>query len=222
MSRLIAIGDIHGCSRTFDKLVHEVIGLTRSDELILIGDYIDRGPDSKGVIDMILDLRANGFTVQTLRGNHEQLMIDSVLGDEATMAWLMNGGDTTLASFGEPAYDLFQPQYVSFFEETHFCLMRNRYIFVHAGINFKAEFPFKDHHAMLWSRETVIDPGKLGDRIIVHGHTPLPLSTILNPEDHQNINLDAGCVYKHRAGRGFLVAYEPATGTFMYTENIDM
>jgi serine/threonine protein phosphatase 1 len=222
MSRLIAIGDIHGCSRTFDKLVNEVIGLTRSDELILLGDYIDRGPDSKGVVDMILDLRASGFSVHTLRGNHEQLMLESVLGDNAYMGWLINGGDTTLASFGEPAFDLFEPRYVSFFEDTHFCLMRNRYIFVHAGINFQAEFPYKDHHAMLWTRETLIDPVQLGDRIIVHGHTPKPLPTVVNPPDHRIINLDAGCVYKGREDMGYLVAYEPAAGAFLYTENIDM
>jgi len=222
MSRLITIGDIHGCAKTFDHLVNGLIGLTRSDELVLLGDYVDRGPDSKGVIDLILDLQDRGFSVHALRGNHEQLMIDSRESDAAYQGWLLNGGDKTLESYGEPAYELLDPRHRAFIEGTHFCLMRHRYVFVHAGINFGSEEPFKDHHAMLWERNMTIDDDKLGDRIILHGHTPRTLEEVLEPSDPRNINLDAGCVYSHRPGMGYLVAYEPASGVFVFAENLDV
>ena len=78
MERIFAIGDIHGCSKTFKKLLLDKIKINKSDTIYCVGDYIDRGEDSKGVIDFILDLRAEGYTIHTLRGNHEQMLLDSI------------------------------------------------------------------------------------------------------------------------------------------------
>jgi serine/threonine protein phosphatase 1 len=99
MERLFFIGDIHGCSKTFRKLITGVIGIRKSDSIYCIGDYIDRGPGSREVIDFIISLRQSGFRVYTLRGNHEQMLLDSGKGANAFSLWLMNGGDTTLESF---------------------------------------------------------------------------------------------------------------------------
>jgi len=109
MSRVFAIGDIHGCSNTFRTMVREEINLQKSDVLYCIGDYIDRGNDSKGVIDLILELRTKGFTIHTLRGNHEQIMMDSGESKEMFRLWMVNGGDTTLRSFDAESYDDFAP-----------------------------------------------------------------------------------------------------------------
>ena len=76
-----AIGDIHGCSKTFKELLDK-IGLIEGDELYLLGDYIDRGPDSKGVIDTIFELREKGFKVICLRGNHESMLLDALKNRE--------------------------------------------------------------------------------------------------------------------------------------------
>jgi hypothetical protein len=83
MSRILAIGDIHGCANTFHKLIFDEIKIRKSDTIYCIGDYIDRGPDSKAVIDLILDLRKKGYQLRTLRGNHEQLMLDSAKSRQA-------------------------------------------------------------------------------------------------------------------------------------------
>ncbi len=68
--RKLAIGDIHGCNKTFKALLDQ-INLSKDDELTLLGDYIDRGPDSKGVIDTIINLQSSGYQVRALRGNHD-------------------------------------------------------------------------------------------------------------------------------------------------------
>ena len=84
MARIFAIGDIHGCSNTFKRLLLDKIKIRKSDIIYCLGDYIDRGIDSKGVIDFILELRAEGYTIYTLRGNHEQMMLDAPISKEKT------------------------------------------------------------------------------------------------------------------------------------------
>ena len=124
MSRIIAIGDIHGCINTFQKLVLEAIQIRKSDTIYCIGDYIDRGPDSKGVIDFIMDLRKKGYAIRTLRGNHEQLMMESGEDRQAHMDWYINGGDATLRSFGVSSYADFKPEYKDFFNRTRYILCK--------------------------------------------------------------------------------------------------
>jgi serine/threonine protein phosphatase 1 len=83
MPRVFIIGDIHGCNKTFRKLVLEKISIRKTDKIYCLGDYIDRGPDSKGVIDFIIQLRKDGFNIHTLRGNHEQLLLESEIDEPA-------------------------------------------------------------------------------------------------------------------------------------------
>jgi serine/threonine protein phosphatase 1 len=95
-----AIGDIHGCARTFKKLVEEVIKFTTADTLYLLGDYIDRGPCSKGVLDYLLQIRDLGYNFRPIRGNHEQLLLDALTDTEARQIWYGNGGWATMHEFG--------------------------------------------------------------------------------------------------------------------------
>src|SRR5690348_12378540 len=99
--RTLAIGDIHGCARTFRRLL-EKVELDRADTLYLLGDLIDRGPDSKGVIEMILKLLEDGFDIRPIRGNHEELMLLAIRSGvfEDLLDWLENGGGSTLMSYG--------------------------------------------------------------------------------------------------------------------------
>ena len=220
MSRIIAIGDIHGCVNTFQKLMDE-INIRKSDTIFCIGDYIDRGPDSKGVIDLILDLRKRGFRVSTLRGNHEQMMMESDAKRTDFMDWYINGGDTTLESFGVASFHDFAPEYKDFFKRTRYYFESGPFIFVHAGLNFGPEDLFEDRDAMLWMRNIAIDKKKLGDRIIIHGHTPRPLEEIVNPERDDVYNLDAGCVYKDRPGHGYLVALNLTEREWLAVKNCE-
>jgi serine/threonine protein phosphatase 1 len=193
----------------------------REDKIICIGDYIDRGPDSKGVIDQILELRKKGYDIITLRGNHEQIMLDSGDSLEDYFLWLKNGGAETLDSFGAESYAQLATHYMEFFERTLYWHAWEQYILVHAGLNFNIPDPLSDHHAMLWTRETEVDAGWLGERIVVHGHTPMPKDEILRQRG-QNINIDGGCVYPYRLGMGWLTALELNSMTFYTVENVDM
>lgn len=219
--KTFAISDIHGCASTFQKLVKEVIQLQQSDNLYLIGDFIDRGNDSKGVVDFILQLQEEGHHLFLLRGNHEQLMMDSVNDTETFNLWIQNGGDTTLRSFGVKSYNDLPPRYQSFFEKTEHCLTYEKFIIVHAGLNFNTNNLFEDEEAMLWTRDMKIDKHKLGGRVILHGHTPKPLDFILSQSRQGAINIDGGCVYKDRIGFGHLVAYDLTGDKFLHTINMD-
>ncbi len=218
---MIAIGDIHGCVKTFHKLMFDEIRVRKADTIYCIGDYIDRGPDSKGVIDIILDLRKRGYQIRTLRGNHEQLMLDTVKGREAEARWLKNGGDATLKSFGISSVLEMKPDYKDFFNRTRYYFENGRYIFVHAGLNFRREDLFEDKHAMMWIRDGEVDKQKLGDRMIIHGHTPMTLEDVRHPERDDVLNLDAGCVYKDRPGHGYLVAFNLTDQEWMVVGNCE-
>lgn len=95
--RLIAIGDIHGCAAALDGLL-EIIAPGADDRLVFLGDYVDRGPDSRGVIDRVLGLR-DTHDVVTLMGNHEEMMLHVVDGRSPIGAWFRCGGRETMASY---------------------------------------------------------------------------------------------------------------------------
>jgi serine/threonine protein phosphatase 1 len=204
-----AISDIHGCYRTFRYMVEEVLHLQPSDQLFLLGDYIDRGPDAKGVIDYIQELRAKGYGVATLMGNHEAMLVEAREDETYLPFWLRNGGDKTLASFGIKEITRLPDNYWTFLNQLIYYQELPDYLLVHAGFDFSAGNPPTNFEAMLWIRQFTVDPSFLGDRKIVHGHTPTPLATI-----RQNVanpgssvyNIDGGCVFKHIPGYGYLTA----------------
>ena len=221
MSRSFAIGDIHGCSNTFRHLLLDKIQLRKSDKIYCIGDYIDRGPDSKGVIDFIIDLRKKGYHIHTLRGNHEQMMIDSVYSDTKFNHWLRNGGESTLNSFGIRSYNELNPLYKQFFARTKYYIKSGNNVFVHAGLNFQISDPFTDKVAMLWIRDFRFDSEKLGQKAVIHGHTPKSLNDILMNSDSNTINIDGGCVYKHIPELGNLIALNVIQRKYVTVRNID-
>ena len=220
MTRIFVIGDIHGCCNTFKKLLVE-LAIQKSDEIYCIGDYVDRGNDSKGVIDLIIDLRIKGYQIHTLRGNHEQMMLDSTIDEERLFHWLQNGGIKTLNSFGISSVNELSHQYLTFFEQTKFFIATDKYIFVHAGLNFRIEDPFTDKEAMLWTRDEYFDKSKINNRLVIHGHTPLPLKTLIKQSNNNAINIDGGCVYNHISGFGNLIALSLPCMKLIPIKNID-
>ncbi len=220
MNRIFAIGDIHGCSNTFKALV-QLLNLQPADHLYCVGDYIDRGPDSKGVIDYILQLRTGGYNVYPLRGNHEQMMMDSIISPQKFEHWVNNGGEATLKSFGCVNYTQMEPVYQNFFSSTKHYYEHDNFIFAHAGLNFARENIFEDVYSMLWIRNFVIDAQKLGQRLLIHGHTPVNHSIIRAQPiaPGHALNIDAGCVYAHNPGQGRLVALNLTEQLFVSVAN---
>lgn len=223
-----AVGDIHGCINTFRNMVEEKLKLRKEDKLFLLGDYVDRGPDCKAVLDYIIELVEKGFSVFPLLGNHEDMMLKASKADKFFMNWMMNGAASTLSSFDlYPEIDSLQkipPKYMQFIENlTHYKSL-NDFVLVHAGINFMANDPFRDKEAMLWSRDFQYDGEMLENRKIIHGHTPTSLEEILkkiHDKDSNLINLDGGCVYKGNPVYGNLVALNIDTWEPFHVSNMD-
>lgn len=205
MQRIFAIGDIHGCNEAFQQMLFNEIKIKKPDKVYCIGDYIDRGPDSIRVIDTIISLRKKGYHIHTLRGNHEQMMMDSERGKEEFEHWNINGGDTTLQSFDVAKYAAMPEKYKHFFRNTKYYISTKDYVFVHAGLNLMLKNIFEDKAAMLWIRNFNLQQNVLGNKILIHGHTPKTLQYILNQEGNC-INIDGGCVFNENRNFGNLIA----------------
>ena len=210
MSRLFAISDIHGCYKPFYELVTNTINLKKSDQLILLGDYIDRGYQSKEVIDFILDLNDSGYNITSLTGNHEAILLDSYHKPEIFPLWLVNGAATTLTSFGISDIRDLDKIYLEFFTNLGYYKIIGDVIFVHAGFDDFAINPFTVKHSMIWECRNSYSNPVLSGKTIIHGHRPKTPSTvkkILN-EKTGVIPIDTGCVYEKEIGYGTLTAIE--------------
>ena len=227
--RKFAISDIHGCSRTLEALLDK-LAVTTADEVYFLGDYIDRGPDSKGVIDLILDMKSEGYAVHCLMGNHEAYMLLSKDDPRYQPEWLSWGGRETLRSFGLHSgnqLNRIEKRYWAFLSELDPFFSVDDYLLVHAGFNFQAEDPALDFEAMLWIRDWYedIDYDWLGPRMIVHGHTPVSTSIIRslhrNLADGQVLDIDCGCVYPQREGVGYLCAFDLTNNELVFQPNCE-
>lgn len=220
--RKFVIGDVHGCKRTLQKLVEEELALEVGDTLYLLGDYVDRGPDSKGVIDYVISLSSQ-FDVRPLRGNHEQLMIDSVSDPRALEIWLKNGGDETLNSFGVESVCDIPKIYFDFIHSLEYFYEEENCFLVHAGFNFQKMY--EDKEAMLWLRNFEVDLSQTGGKKVVHGHTIMPIKRIISniKAGHERICLDAGCVFGYHGSifYGQLAALNLDSWEVTYVDRID-
>jgi serine/threonine protein phosphatase 1 len=198
-----AISDIHGCNKTFRYLVQEVLQLKPGDQLYLLGDYIDRGPDTKGVLDFIMELQEKQYQVTTLMGNHEDMMLQALEGDEYLEHWYMNGGHQAMTSFGVNDLSAIPEKYWKFLFQLDFYVELEDYLLVHAGFDFESPNPFQNQKAMLWIRDFKLDETYTNGKTIVHGHTPIPVFEIedaVADTDNKIIDIDGGCVFKMRMG----------------------
>ena len=221
--RRFVIGDVHGCSRTLRRLVERGICLTRDDELYLLGDLIDRGPDSKGVLDFIFQLREGDFNVMSVRGNHEDMCLRAESDLELFEVWLANGGQAALSSFQvDGPWDI-PHLYRSFLNSLPYYLLLDGFVIVHASLNFDRSDPFSDAEAMLWKRKCEVDLERTGGRRLVSGHTPVTREQMEASLATNRIMLDNGCVFApDRPGMGSLVALELNTMTLTVQANIDL
>lgn len=239
--RNFAISDIHGCLKTLRALVEQQLQFTQQDHLYLLGDYVDRGPDSKGVLDYIMDLQAGGYQVHCLKGNHEEMMVQAVRDSSEIPMWLYNGGQEALASFGVDEPGQIPARYLRFIDKLPCYFEVDEYILVHAGLNFvgdekkedksgflwKMHNPLQDTHAMLWIRWWYddIDWNWMKDRVVIHGHTPIDSDEIWDMyeflDEDQILDIDNGCFAKYKEGLGKLCAFDLTNRELFFQENID-
>ena len=130
--RLIAIGDIHGCRAALDALLDE-IAPGSSDTFVTLGDYVDRGPDSRGVIDALIDLGRHTNLV-SLQGNHEEMMLDVIRKGVPHHSWLRYGGVEPLDSYGfSGELDFLPAEHDRFFDSLQDHFVKDDYFFTHAA-----------------------------------------------------------------------------------------
>ncbi len=171
--RILAIGDIHGCATALDALL-QYIDLHLDDTLVTLGDYVDRGPDVRRVLDRLIAL-SQTHPLVALRGNHELMMLDARFDASAASDWLSYGGNTTLDSYGADAsqeglaavpaahWDFIEKQCVAFWEaETHF--------FVHADAYPDLPLFEQPPSILYWGRFNETQPHQSG-KTMVCGHT---------------------------------------------------
>jgi len=236
--RTWVIPDVHGCLLTLRSLVEDLIELRTDDSLILLGDVIDRGPSSKGVIDYIIKLSESGINTKVIKGNHEEYMA-MVFRDEQTKTglrrmlglksvsfreWMLYGGAATMSSFNVDSVSLIPEKYIEWIESLDYYMQWKKFLIVHAGFNFENEDIFSDTQSMMWIRDFKIDTAKLGNRKIIHGHVPVTLDFI-NQSIYSNsfhfIDLDNGVYMNDKPGYGNLLALELNTMELLVQPNLD-
>lgn len=226
------IADVHGCCQSLIRLIEEKIQLGKNDELYLLGDYIDRGPDSKGVLDYIMHLQSQGYKVSALKGNHEDVLVRCYEFETSSKkhvgmyelkdSWLYHGGKATLKSFDVQNLSELPAQYIHFIKNLPLYIKLPDYILVHAGLNCCIKDPFSDTLSMLWLKDYPVDMNKLGNRRIIHGHVSRPLPLLMDEvQIAPAFSLDNGCIYRDRKGMGNLLAMELNSMEFKLQANVD-
>jgi serine/threonine protein phosphatase 1 len=179
MPRTYALSDIHGCLDKLERLVEQCRTDAKGDtaRFVFLGDYIDRGPDSRGVLAFIMDMQAReGDRVVCLCGNHEDLALGAIdsLDEIDIDLWVFrNNGDKTLHSYGVAAPSELPAGHVAWMRSLPTHHDDGRRFFVHAGIDPSRPLDRQDRHDMLWMREPFLSDPRDHGRFIVHGHTPL-------------------------------------------------
>jgi serine/threonine protein phosphatase 1 len=203
--RVYAVGDVHGCLERLEA-IHSLIAEDLADRptaepvIVHLGDYVDRGPDSAGVVAKL----AAGSPLPNvpsvnLMGNHEQMMLAAVATGEtdATELWLANGGADSLFSWQVPRSA--QPkEWPSYLPKPHLIFLRDLavsyeaggYLFVHAGIRPGIPVERQSRHDLLWIREPFLSFKDSFGPVVVHGHTPRQEPTIRS----NRIGIDTGAV----------------------------
>lgn len=204
--RVYAIGDIHGC----DDLLAGLIGGIEADLepgetplIIFLGDYVDRGPDSRGVIERLVQLRAKWPGTRFLGGNHEEAMLRFLQDMEAGLVWSTYGGKAAMRSYGvEPPEDdndldawrqaherlraAIPDSHMRFLWSLEDSIELGDYLFVHAGVRPDRALSAQSARDLRWIREPFLSDTRRLDKIIVHGHTPKPEPHI----DERRIGVD--------------------------------
>ena len=173
LPRIISIGDTHGCSIALSALI-EAIDPQPDDTIIALGDFVDRGIDSRGVLEQLIELRDRCNLVPIL-GNHDQMMLHARDGRSDFQFWLNCGGDAALDSYGSSGkLSLIPPSHFRFLESCHSYFEVETHLFLHA--NFKPDVPLEqlDDHTLRWLslRDYVPPKPHCSGKLAVVGHTP--------------------------------------------------
>lgn len=198
--RTFVVGDIHGCVEEVDALL-DGIRPEKSDKLVFLGDYIDRGPSARSVIDRLLRLRREGPQCIFLKGNHEAMFLGYLgRGGLYGEVFLRNGGGVTLQSYGlervsgSMAAARMPEDHLDFFEALELTHEHERFLCVHAGFHPGRPWTDQDPEDLLWIRDEWLPSRHPYPYTVIFGHTPLRTPLVDLP---YKIGLDTGLVYRN-------------------------
>jgi serine/threonine protein phosphatase 1 len=212
--RIYAVGDIHGRADLLDRLLalieeHAKQHPAAQKTLVFLGDYVDRGKDSKGVVNRLQTLNWPGWKFVFLRGNHDQAVLDFLGDAKFYRAWRPFGAAETLLSYGvmPPRFDRetefekarqdlaekLPPEHIEFLQNLELFYVQDDYYFCHAGV--RPGIPLEEQVAedLLWIRDDFLYHRKPFEKMVVHGHTPAPKPT----RTHHRIGVDTGAHATH-------------------------
>lgn len=223
--RVLVVPDTHGCSLTLYSLLNKVC-LEQSDTLVFLGDYICRGRDSKGVLELILRLKRGGYNIIPLLGNHEDNLINAATTgvEEDLSLFLDNGGDATLLSFNVDHPASIPQRYLDFIRSMPVVWQNATHVCVHGWLTFdpRKEPTMRQRYDALWQRSGTIDSAHLAGRTLVVGHSVVSMDKLKASLQTQYVRLDNGCVYgTGYEGRGSLVCLELESNQLFVQPNID-
>ena len=174
MSNLYAVGDIHGQIHMIEALV-ERAPFQEDDEIVFLGDYIDRGRDSRAVVDLLIRFKREYPNTVFLRGNHEDMLLDYLSGGGTYSpgVYLMNGGDATLENYRDSSGDVrLPPEHIEFLGDLVWIHVSRGFIFVHAGLRPGVPIDRQDPMDLVWIREEFLYAEYDFGEPVVFGHTP--------------------------------------------------
>lgn len=226
--RIYAIGDVHGCHRQLVSL-HESIAQDLADRpvasalLLHIGDYVDRGADTAGVVARLVDgCPIRGMEMVNLMGNHESTMVDALSGERAAGTdWLFAGGRATLQSYGiDPEGP--RDRWAALIPDSHQAFLRGLtlmhreggYAFIHAGVRPGIKLEDQARDDLLRSRQPFLYSEANFGAVVVHGHTPVKSPVVR----HNRIAIDTGAVF---GGKLTCVVLEASTLGFLTADPVD-
>ncbi|MGH3426515.1 MAG: metallophosphoesterase family protein [Mycobacteriales bacterium] len=209
---IYAVGDVHGRLDLLEsllRLIHDDAGKSPPREravLVFVGDYIDRGPASRGVIARLIALKSGGeFELRTLKGNHEEALLAFLEDPAVGTAWCDNGGASTLASYGvrppklrtdsqgwarvrDDFAEALPADHVTFLRELELAVVYGDYVFVHAGLRPGVPLRAQREHDLLWIRHDFLNWPSAFEKVVVHGHTPAEAAYV----GRHRIGIDTG------------------------------
>jgi serine/threonine protein phosphatase 1 len=200
MSRTLAIGDIHGCSAALDALL-TLVAPAPDDFVITLGDYVDRGPDSKGVLERLLGVEKRGRFV-ALIGNHDQMMLEARVGNG--LDWQTGYGKRTIASYGG-GLDQIPKAHWAFLERCRDWHETPTHIFAHASVDPDLDMEEQSTYVLRWKRLRADAVPHRSGKTLICGHA--------SQKDGRPLDLGhAVCIDTYAHGGGWLTCLEPASG----------
>jgi serine/threonine protein phosphatase 1 len=178
MTQTYVIPDIHGRFDLLNEGLAEITARGDAGVILTIGDYVDKGPESKQVIDRLLSGVAEGWSLVALKGNHDAMMVEALRDPSKMAGWIAKGGDTALASYGGDPSTV-PPIHIAWLDRLRLMHVDAHRLYVHAGVDPEIPLDQQSEATLLWKRYPKGFPGGFGDLHVVHGHDNFPEGPLL-------------------------------------------